>query len=87
MVKTRSQSKKEEELNRTLLKEVDPVKPLYEVNIDFDAASNAWMTNKISIGNGHYKYICIYNKNGSRCGKSCYKELIYCWHHRNAGSK
>jgi hypothetical protein len=30
----------------------------YEVNIDFDGASNAWKANKKSIGNGQYKYIC-----------------------------
>ena len=29
---------------------------LYEVTIDFDAASKAWTQNKISIGNGQYKY-------------------------------
>ncbi len=31
-------------------------KPLYEVDIDFDEASEAWRSNKISIGNGQYKY-------------------------------
>lgn len=31
-------------------------KELYEVNIDFDGASRAWKKNKISIGNGSYKY-------------------------------
>ena len=31
--------------------------PLYEVNIDFDKASNAWKSNKKSIGNG---IICIH---------------------------
>jgi len=30
----------------------------YEVNIDFDGASAAWKSNKKSIGNGEYKYIC-----------------------------
>lgn len=28
----------------------------YEVNIDFDAASIAWRKNKISIGDGSFKY-------------------------------
>ena len=79
MVQTRSQTKKEQELNRTLLTE------LYEVNIDFDEASKAWMANKKSIGNGHYKYICTVEKNGSICGKSCYKELTNCWIHRGVG--
>ena len=31
-------------------------KPVYEVDIDFDEASEAWRSNKISIGNGEYKY-------------------------------
>ena len=31
-------------------------KPLYEVDIDFDEASEAWRSNKTSIGNGQYKY-------------------------------
>ena len=29
---------------------------LYEVDIDFDLASNAWRANKRSIGNGSFKY-------------------------------
>ena len=29
---------------------------LYEVDIDFDSASKAWRANKISIGNGNFKY-------------------------------
>lgn len=32
--------------------------PIYEVNIDFDAASEAWKANKRSIGNGSYRYVC-----------------------------
>jgi hypothetical protein len=74
-MKTRSQTKKEGELKE--------VKQLYEVNIDFDEASRAWHSNKKSVGNGHYKYICTIEKNGSTCGKSCYKDLLYCWIHRN----
>jgi len=30
---------------------------LYEVNIDFDEASNCWLKNKKKLGNGTYKYI------------------------------
>ena len=48
---------------------------LYEVNIDFDGASEAWRSNKKSICNGQYKYICISNKNGTICGKNCYNDL------------
>ena len=69
-MKTRSQTKKE-------LK-------IYEVNIDFDEASNAWAKNKKSIGNGHYKYVCLQKKQcGIKCKKICYKESEYCWSHRN----
>ena len=32
-------------------------KTLYEVNIDFDEASEAWRANKKYVGNGTYKYI------------------------------
>jgi len=31
-------------------------KPLYEVNIDFDEAHEAWVANKIKQKNGCYKY-------------------------------
>ena len=54
----------------------------FEVNIDFDDATKEWRSNKKSIGNGSYKYICSVTKNGNKCGKSCYKELLYCWQHR-----
>lgn len=33
--------------------------PIYEVNIDFDAASEAWKANKCYIGNGSYRYVCF----------------------------
>jgi len=70
-MKTRSQTKTES-------------KTLYEVNIDFDGAIEAWRSNKKSIGNGMYKYICPYSKkDGSICGKSCYKSIEFCWAHRN----
>jgi hypothetical protein len=60
---------------------------LYEVNIDFDDASVAWRSNKKSVGNGCYKYICPAEKNGIKCGKTCYKESEYCWQHRNYNNK
>ena len=53
-----------------------------EVNIDFDDASNAWKQNKKYMGNGTYKYICPnLKKDGTTCGKSCYKNSDLCWHH------
>jgi len=38
-------------INLILLKE-----PPYAVNIDFDNSSKAWRKNKISLGNGMFKY-------------------------------
>ena len=76
-MKTRSQTKHEK---------VNEKKQLYDVNIDFDAASEAWRSNKKSVGNGCYKYICTVEKNGIKCGKTCYKQLEYCWQHRNKNS-
>jgi hypothetical protein len=47
-------------------------KALYEVDIDFDGASQAWKLNKKSIGNGSYKYICcVIKANGEKCGIKC----------------
>jgi hypothetical protein len=61
--------------SQTILKEL-------EVNIDFDEASRSWKENKKSMGNGTYKYICpSLKKDGSKCGKSCYKNSDLCWHH------
>jgi len=40
----------------------------YTVDIDFDEASRCWMSNKLSIGNGSYKYICgAITKKGDKC--------------------
>ena len=58
------------------------IKELYEVNIDFDDASNSWKQNKKYMGNGTYKYICpSLKKDDTSCGKSCYKNSDLCWHH------
>lgn len=38
---------------------------------NFDAASEAWMANKIKLGNGCYKYICgETTKTGRKCMRS-----------------
>ena len=68
MMKTRSQCKR----------------VMYEVDIDFDAASAAWKSNKKSIGNGSYKYVCSVSKNGTKCDKVCYKNTDCCWAHRKS---
>ena len=67
-------------------------KALYEVNIDFDEASEAWRANKKYIGNGSYKYITpklntlvkttTNNNTGRRCvqqtqsGSQCKRESL-----------
>jgi hypothetical protein len=68
-MKTRSQSKYENSA-------------LYEVNIDFDMASEAWKANKKSIGNGSYKYICAKRgKNNNTCLNKCLHGENYCKTH------
>jgi hypothetical protein len=40
----------------------------FTIDIDFDEASRSWMSNKLSIGNGSYKYICgAITKKGDKC--------------------
>jgi hypothetical protein len=71
-VQTRSQLKKERV----------EVQPLYEVDIDFDEASECWKANKISIGNGSYRYICANKtKNNNGCLRKCLQGEIYCKTH------
>ena len=73
---------------RSQTKSFKSFKPLFEVNIDFDDASASWRKNKKSIGNGSYKYICPIQKSDETiCGKSCYKQLSYCWVHRKLNNK
>ena len=55
---------------------------LYIVNIDFNAASEAWKANKQSIGNGCYKYICCKKgKNNNSCISKCMPGEDYCRTH------
>jgi hypothetical protein len=68
-MKTRSQTKSE-------------TKQLYEVNINFDEASEAWRANKKSIGNGMYKYLCVKRcKNNNCCANKCIYGEDYCKTH------
>jgi len=68
-MKTRSQTKYEKSA-------------IYEVNIDFDGASEAWKANKKSIGNGSYKYVCAKKgKNKNNCISKCLYGEIYCKTH------
>lgn len=68
-MKTRSQTRSE-------------TRQLYQVNIDFDEASAAWRSNKKSIGNGSYKYMCAkrYSNNKS-CYCKCLQGEDYCKTH------
>ena len=38
----------------------------YDVNIDFDEASEAWRSNKKSIGNGMFKYVGMRTRSSSK---------------------
>ena len=61
---------------------------LFDVNIDFDGASEAWRYNKKSIGNGSYKYICCVSKqNGEKCGIKCVNAEEYCRIHLKKNKK
>jgi hypothetical protein len=94
-MKTRSQEKKKkipsigdfaeyyEEKPKTETKDLmSKYITLYEVNIDFDAASEAWKSNKRSIGNGSYKYVCTKRyKNNNCCITKCLHGEDYCKKH------
>jgi hypothetical protein len=52
------------------------------VYIDFDEASDAWKSNKKSIGNGCYKYICCQiTKKGKKCKNGSLPNINYCRFH------
>jgi hypothetical protein len=74
---TRTQSKKIKEnlINQTTT--------LYTVEINFDEAINSWRANKKSIGNGHYKYICLQKtKTGNQCKRESLKFCDHCKMHQ-----
>ena len=52
---------------------------IYTVDIDFDEASRAWKSNKKSIGNGQYQYVCEYiSKTGKKCKKQPFQGCSHC---------
>ena len=54
----------------------------FEVNIDFDEASLAWMENKKKIKNGCYIYKCEHMcKNGKRCNYERVNNSVLCKRH------
>ncbi len=51
--------------------------------IDFDAASATWRSNKRAIGGGWFAYICGHiHSTGKRCHYVCLKNLDVCKKHR-----
>ena len=67
--------------SQTKLIKLTPVST-FNVEIDFDGASEAWKANKKSIGNGSYKYVCSQKiKNGNYCSLKCLSGEIYCKTH------
>ena len=55
---------------------------LFKVEIDFHEASYEWKKNKLSIGNGSYKYLCKKRgKNNNICIKKCLHGEDYCCIH------
>lgn len=57
--------------------------PLFQkVDIDFDDASKCWKSNKKSIGNGCYKYICTkITKKGKQCKNESLRNCEWCRFH------
>ena len=71
-MKTRSQTKAEA---ATVVLE----KTIYEVDIDFDGASEAWHMNKKRLANGCYEYICgKMTKTGRKCCRKPNSTSEYC---------
>jgi hypothetical protein len=56
----------------------------YEVNIDFDGASTAWRSNKQTVGNGSFKYICqAKTKQNNNCKKRPMRDSCFCNIHQH----
>ena len=68
---------------RSQTKKMNTIKTdLYTVEINFDEASESWRSNKKSIGNGHYKYICSQKtKTGNQCKRESLKFCDNCKMH------
>lgn len=55
---------------------------LQKVDIDFDDASREWKSNKKSLGNGCYKYVCTkITKTGKQCKNDSIRNCEYCRFH------
>ena len=54
----------------------------YNNNIDFDEASKAWRRNKISLGEGSFRYRCIAKtKEGKMCKNKPKRDYDHCHVH------
>lgn len=63
------------------------MKAIYEVNIDFDESSKAWLMNKKRVDES-YVYICeAITKKGKCCQNKRYRDYHSCYIHRKNNSK
>jgi hypothetical protein len=71
--------------NILLLKKVMPKQTFLKVDIDFEDASKCWKSNKKSIGNGCYKYICTkITKKDKQCKNDSLRNCEWCrFHNKN----
>jgi hypothetical protein len=50
------------------LSKYNQISPKYNTIFDFEESSKEWVANKMSIGQGQYKYICgTFTKSGNKC--------------------
>ena len=70
-------------LNNFKFFKTNMIREEYNVNIDFDEASKAWMINKKKIGDGSYTYVCgITTKQGKPCQNKPMKGKCKCSVHK-----
>ena len=64
-------------------------KGIYEVNIDFDGASEAWKANKKPSGNSCYNYVCTASvaTTGKKCTRIVKSGCEYCAMHNKNKTK
>lgn len=84
-MRTRSQSKRVTINEQTFdIFIPNDIVPTYEVNIDFNEASNAWLANKKRQSDATYTYICLgQTKTGNECNKPPLQNSNYCSCHKN----
>lgn len=70
---------KQDNITLTIHENSGITREIYEVDIDFDGASEAWRSNKKSLGNGHYKYVCEgFTKTGKKCVREPAATCAFC---------